>query len=146
MTTHKIQFFAKPWSSAVPAVTTVDEPPIRIEPSVCEEAETFALRVLDDSMVPEFRQGCIILVDPTGHARDGSYVLARVATDENTLSQETDGYVFRQLRRSNKDEQWKLAALNSQYPSDSTAQNLSDIVGVIVQRAGTRRRYHKHYN
>ena len=37
----------------------------RLEPSTCVEGEPFALRVLDDSMQPEFRRGCVIVIDPT---------------------------------------------------------------------------------
>jgi len=130
----------------------------RLEPSTCAEAETFALRVLDDSMQPEFRKGCIILIDPTGRATDGSYVLAKTvsastdgspseyAVDEDTGDAEEllEQYLFRQLRQESKD-QWYLQPLNSDYQSDRVEIALEDIAGVIVQRAGTRRSYHKHY-
>lgn len=108
----------------------------RLEPSTCKEAEPFALRVLDESMQPEFRKGCIILIDPTGRATDGSYVLAN--TTEDT------GPIFRQLCKNEQD-QWILSALNNAYPDTATREDLSDITGVIVQRAGVRRSYHKHY-
>lgn len=112
----------------------------------CTEAETFALRVLDDSMQPEFRQGCIIIIDPTGHATDGSYVLARQA---DGVAEELESYLFRQLRRvphaEHEPVQWQLIPLNDNYPVQPVLSDLSAIVGVIVQRAGIRRRYHKHY-
>jgi len=130
----------------------------RLEPSTCVEAETFALRVLDDSMEPEFRKGCIILIDPTGRARDGCYVLAKVqantdnqdaqqahntppANDESALEQ----YLFRQLKQ-HKNKRWYLQALNDAYRHDIIDVDIHDIEGVIVQRAGTRRSYHKHYD
>jgi len=116
------------------SVATPDDS--RLEPSTCKEAEPFALRVLDDSMQPEFRKGCIILIDPTGRATDGSYVLAN--TTEDT------GPIFRQLCKNEQD-QWILSALNNAYPDTATREDLSDITGVIVQRAGVRRSYHKHY-
>jgi hypothetical protein len=50
-------------------------------------AEPFALRVIGDSMAPEFKDGCIIIIDPEGVISDGCYVLAR----------HEDGYIFRQL-------------------------------------------------
>ncbi|MEE9333534.1 MAG: S24 family peptidase [Granulosicoccaceae bacterium] len=124
----------------------------RLEPSTCTEAETFVLQVLDDSMEPEFRQDCMIVIDPTGHATDGSYVLAqrKQATDPNHTESEgpeklVEQYHFRQLRRDDY-QSWQLCALNDAYPSESTPDDLSEIVGVIVQRAGTRRRYHKRYD
>ena len=49
-------------------------------PSACSDAAPFALRVVDDSMEPEFRRNCIVIIDPTGHARDGAYVLAERIT------------------------------------------------------------------
>lgn len=114
----------------------------RVEPATCTEAEPFALRVLDDSMQPEFRRGCIIVIDPTGRATDGSYVLA----DDGTNSEdETDGMVFRQLRRQPNDG-WLLSALNDQYPDIEISPDLDGVIGVIVQRAGVRRSYHKHYD
>ena len=108
----------------------------RLEPATCKEAEPFALRVLDDTMQPEFRSGCIIVIDPTGRATDGSYVLASTTPDE--------GPVFRQLRKDDRGG-WKLCALNRDYPETITLKNLDGIMGVIVQRAGVRRSYHKHY-
>ena len=103
------------------------------EPTTCTDAEPFALRVLDDSMEPEFKAGCIIIVDPTGRATDGSYVLAEKTSD----------MLFRQLKQNT--DGWSLAPLNEQYASTDTAADLSEIAGVIVQRAGARRSYHKSY-
>lgn len=121
----------------------------RLEPSTCTEAETFVLQVLDDSMEPEFRKHCMIVIDPTGLATDGSYVLARCADNQNSddtpAGDSVEQYHFRQLRKHDS-EQWQLCSLNSAYPSVSTPADFSEIVGVIVQRAGTRRRYHKRYD
>ncbi|MEM7260148.1 MAG: S24 family peptidase, partial [Pseudomonadota bacterium] len=104
------------------------------EPSTCTEAEPFALRVLDNSMEPEFRRGCVIIIDPTGRATDGSYVLVEGQRD----------VLFRQL--SKVDDGWCLRALNQDYPpSHEVADDLSNVLGVIVQRAGVRRSYHKRY-
>lgn len=146
MSTHKIQFVAKPWASSQAASAAPQPAAIPIDAGSCSESETYSLRVLDDSMQPEFRKGCIIIIDPAGLARDGSYVLARTAEVEGVMRDETDGYVFRQLRRSANNENWLLVALNEHYPRELTEEDLSGIAGVIVQRAGTRRRYHKHYD
>ena len=143
----KIQFFKKPTDDIQ-----------RLEPSTCTEAETFVLQVLDDSMEPEFAKHCMIVIDPTGHARDGSYVLAQrpqktetnaaiedVQNAESTASAQVEQYHFRQLRRIDE-QSWRLCSLNTAYPSEATPSDLREIVGVIVQRAGTRRRYHKRYD
>ena len=103
-------------------------------PTTCIEAEPFALRIVDDSMEPEFAAGCIIIVDPTGVAKDGAFVLA-----------EMDGaYIFRKLRRT--DEGDSLVALNDRCPPVPIADGLESIRGVVVQRAGARRSYHKRYD
>ena len=102
-------------------------------PTTCIEAEPFALRVTDDSMEPEFAAGCIIIVDPTGVAKDGAFVLAEI-----------DGaYIFRRLERT--DEGDRLVALNNGYAPVALAAGLAPVRGVVVQRAGARRRYHKRY-
>ena len=98
----------------------------------CSESEPYALRVLGDSMVPEFEHGAIIIVDPAGVIESGSYVVAQ-----------TDGeYTFRQLRIEG--ERYFLKPLNDTYESQEIP-NLKAVVGVVVQKAGTRRKDRKHY-
>ena len=118
--------------------TEMSDPPLAAAgaapPTTCIEAEPFALRVVDDSMEPEFAAGCIIIVDPTGVARDGAFVLAEI-----------DGeYIFRKLERT--DEGDRLVALGDGHASIALAAGLASVRGVVVQRAGARRRYHKRYD
>ena len=103
-------------------------------PTTCIEAEPFALRVTDDSMEPEFAAGCIIIVDPTGVAKDGAFVLAEIGGE----------YIFRRLERAGEGD--RLVALNDGYPPVALAAGLAEVRGVVVQRAGARRRYHKRYD
>lgn len=117
----------------------------RLEPATCTEAESFVLQVLDDTMEPEFRRGCMIIIDPTGRATDGSFVLARRPVAREGANNPVDDYVFRQLRRASESS-WQLQTLNPAYPDETSPVSLQDIVGVIVQRAGVRRSYHKRYN
>lgn len=99
----------------------------------CAASEPYALRVLGDSMVPEFEDGMIIIVDPTGLATDGAYVVA-----------EHDGeYIFRQL--AIEGDRYYLKPLNPEYDALEIG-SLGAVVGVVTQRAGTRRKYHKHYD
>lgn len=104
------------------------------EGSSCSEAEPFALQVIDDSMEPEFERGCIIIIDPTGVVRDGAYVFAVDNKAE---------YIFRQLRIENG--RYILTALNVHYPP-LVISGIEQIEGVITQRAGKRRSYHKRYD
>jgi SOS-response transcriptional repressor LexA len=94
----------------------------------CSAAEPFALMVLGDSMLPEFAEGEIIVIEPEGLARDGSYVLAF-----------HDGeHIFRQL--VNRNGRWCLHPLNPGYP-DAEIADLSAVKGVIIQKQkpGSRR-------
>jgi len=99
----------------------------------CTEAEPFALRVIGDSMEPEFRDGAIIIIDPTGVAKDGAFVIALHKGE----------YIFRQLVIEN--DRKMLKALNGDHPVIPLI-DFSTIEGVVTQRAGTRRRDHKHYD
>ena len=47
--------------------------------SACVSLEPYALRVLDDSMAPDFPAGAIVLVDPGEPAEDGCFVVLRCA-------------------------------------------------------------------
>lgn len=100
--------------------------------SRCASSEPFALRVLGDSMAPEFEHGVIIIVDPAGVATQGAYVVAK----------HEDEHLFRQLVIN--DGQWMLVALQKdQRPIPISGPEA--IVGVVTQRAGRRRSQHKHY-
>lgn len=103
------------------------------EGSSCSESEPFALQVIDQSMEPEFEQGCIIIIDPTGIVRDGAFVFAKDNQDE---------YIFRRLRINAG--RYYLEALQTQYPSLEIRPE--QIQGIVTQRAGKRRSYHKWYD
>ena len=104
-----------------------------MDSSGCASSEPFALRVMGDSMEPEFKDGCIIIIDPSGNAAHGSYVIAEI-----------DGeYIFRQFMQEG--DQYMLKAVNEGYPV-TQLDDVSVVRGVVTQRAGTRRTYHKHYD
>lgn len=101
--------------------------------SSCSESEPFALRVIGDSMGPEFKDGAIIIVDPAGVLENGAYVIA-VQGDE---------YIFRQLVVEG--DKMSLRALNDAYPNLPLPGGANDIKGVVIQQAGRRRKDRKHY-
>ena len=88
--------------------------------------ESFALRVIGDTMAPEFKDGCIIIIDPSGIVSDGSFVLAR----------HNDEYIFRQLVYG--DGVYYLKTLQEGHETIEL-QSLTAVEGVITQRAGRRR-------
>lgn len=100
----------------------------------CAGGESFALMVMGFSMAPEFLEGEIIIIEPEGLAKHGSYVLAKHPRDE---------WTFRQLIRDGAS--WLLHPLNPEF-EDEPLQNFSDIGGVIIQKAlPGRRRASKFY-
>jgi SOS-response transcriptional repressor LexA len=102
----------------------------------CSGGESYALRVLGDEMLPEFAEGEIIVVEPDGALKDGSFVVAQV-----------DGrWTFRQLLR--RAEGWVLHALNPARSdlADLPLPDLSAVHGVVIQKAVPgRRRLTKFY-
>ena len=91
----------------------------------CGSTEPFALQVRDDSMEPEFKNGCIIIIDPAGFIEHHCYVLALI---EN-------GYIFRQL--AIEEDTWYLQPLNEAYKHERRKIDKDAVKGVIVQQAGS---------
>ena len=98
----------------------------------CASGELYALRVIGDSMEPEFQDGSIIIIDPTGVLKDGSYVVA-IHNDE---------YIFRQYRKH--EGKHYLTALNEAYDTVEI-QGTDSVKGIIIQQAGKRRKDRKFY-
>jgi DNA polymerase V len=96
----------------------------------CSGGESFALRVLGDDMAPEFNEGEIIIVEPDGALKDGSFVLAKHAGE----------WILRQLRR--RGEGWTLHALNPTRSDlgDLPLPDLGAVHGVVIQKAVPGRR------
>jgi SOS-response transcriptional repressor LexA len=104
------------------------------ETSSCAGAEPYALMVLGDSMQPEFTEGEIIVVEPEGYAKDGSYVIAYLENAEK----EDEKYIFRQLVQH--PEGWMLKPLNPLYPNIPIDNIASVVKGVVVQKKKPGRR------
>ena len=98
----------------------------------CTAAEPFALRVIGDNMLPEFKDGQIIIVDPAYPPCHGAFVVVHYRGE----------YLFGQLRKQN-DRQW-LHYLNDEQESFELLEPF-ECKGVVIQRAG-RRKDIKHYD
>jgi DNA polymerase V len=94
--------------------------------------EPFALRVIGDVMAPEFNDGSIIIIDPSGVVKDGSYVLVRQGEE----------YIFRQLEFGA--DGYYLKALQDGHEVIELP-DLTAIEGVIIQQGARRRADRKHY-
>ena len=102
------------------------------QPGCSDTTEPFALRVIGDTMLPEFKDGHIIIVDPSHPLCDGAYAVIEYA-----------GEVLFGLF-SNKNSTPTLHYLNT----DQAPLELSGpfrAKGVVVQRSNGRRRDIKHY-
>jgi len=99
----------------------------------CSALEPYALRVLGDSMEPEFPDGCVVIVDPGHTPRDGSYVVVEYAGD----------VFFRQLVFDG--ERRFLKPLNPKYGGFELVPPYT-VRGGVVQQAGRRRSQRKHYD
>ena len=96
----------------------------------CSGGEAFALRVLGEDMLSEFREGDIVVIEPDGALKDGCFVLARPGGE----------WTLRQLVRSGAG--WKLQALNparADVPEVALA-DLSCVHGLVIQKAVPGRR------
>jgi len=123
----------KPFPIPVRAADTSNSSEPQPDLGQCAEAEPYALMVLGDSMQPEFMHGEIIVIEPTGLAHDGSFVIA----DAN------DELIFRQLVKH--PEGWMLKPVNPLYPN-IPIENLDPIKGVIVlKKIPGKRKEAKHY-
>ncbi len=101
--------------------------------SSCGSSEPFALSVIGNDMAPEFQDGHIIVIDPSGRIKNGCYVVA------NT----NDEFIFRQLFIEGG--RYILRATQPGF-DEIVLNSCDDIVGVISQRSGRRRKEHKRYD
>lgn len=99
--------------------------------SGCSGGEAFALRVLGEDMLPEFREGDIIIVEPDGALKDGCFVLACPGGD----------WMLRQLAR--RGDGWVLRVLNPAACTVAPEIPLADLAvvhGLVIQKAVPGRR------
>ena len=94
----------------------------------CGSTEPFALQVTDNSMEPEFKKDCIIIIDPNGLAEHGAYVFAQV---EN-------GFIFRQLVI--EDGVHYIQPLHEDYMHEKCEISITEIKGVITSQSGNKGR------
>jgi SOS-response transcriptional repressor LexA len=113
--------------AVVPATKDADT-----EIGSCAELEPFALRVVGDSMAPEFLDGHVIILDPGLPATHGAFVV---------LEHEGETHFGQFHVEAGKK---LLKPLNSTYPVLAVARN-DRILGVVTQRSGARRRDSKRY-
>lgn len=95
----------------------------------------FGLIVQGDSMLPEFKEGDRILIDPDVQPKPGDFVVARTNNGEVTFKK------YRPKRISERgDEVFGLVPLNEDYATIWSDEVPCTIVGVLVEHRRQRRR------
>lgn len=96
---------------------------------------TFALWVRGDSMLPQFKEGDLIIVDPDEAPQPGDFVVAKNGSDEAT---------FKKYRPRGIDESgnqvFELVPLNEDFPSMHSDRQHIEIIGVMVEHRAFRKR------
>lgn len=101
-------------------------------PTQCTDAESYALRVIGDDFAPQLPDGCVVIVDPGITPRSGQYVVAEI-DDGVSL-----GVAVEQSGN------WKLHTRG--IACTGVELQPEQIRGVVVQRAGRRRRDHLRFD
>ncbi len=95
----------------------------------------FALEIKGDSMLPEFKPGDRVIIDPVIQPQPGDYVVAKNGEDEAT---------FKKYRPRGVNERgdvvFELVPLNEDYPSMRSDVTPIRIVGTMVEHRKYRRR------
>jgi SOS-response transcriptional repressor LexA len=97
-------------------------------------SHTFALTIQGDSMLPEFREGDVIIIDPEVKPNPGDFVVAKNGNEQAT---------FKKYRPRGLSEQGvqviELVPLNEDYPSLRSDRTPIQIIGTMMEH----RRYRK---
>jgi SOS-response transcriptional repressor LexA len=114
-------------SRQIPIAVSVN-PAAQTTPTQCTDAESYALRVIGDDFAPQLPDGCVVIIDPGVAPRSGQYVVAEI-NDGISLGvavERAGDWVFhpRGIDR------------------EGVVLQAAQIRGVVVQRAGRRRRDH----
>lgn len=80
-------------------------------------ASSFAMKIKDESMSPEFRAGDIVIIDPESKPIPGDYVVYLMAKDEEVVLRK-----YKQLSASRDTAHFELIALNKDW-ADVTVNN-----------------------
>lgn len=110
--------------------TTVDEDFEMIPSNVMASEYSFYLRISGDSMLPRFKDGDLVLIDPTIAPTPGKFVAAINGDDEATFKQ------YRELGYRNEYgvPHFELVPLNSMFPTLSTVNQEIRVIGVAVEK------------
>lgn len=107
--------------------TDVDAVLISVSAALLPELsdDAFALRMVDESMVPEIRAGDVLIVDPCTKPRPGDFVVSLLKYGKEVTIRK-----YKQLSASNDMEEYELVTLNNDWANIRVGSN--DIQAQII--------------
>lgn len=99
-------------------------------------ADTFALRIRGESMLPEFRHGDIVVIDPSIAPQPEDFVVGKGESGEATFKR----YHRRGIDPANGLLRFDLVPLNDAYETLHSSEQYLEIVGTMVEHHRYRRR------
>ncbi len=90
-------------------------------------ADAFALKILDASMVPEFRINDVLVIDPAVLPKPGDFVVLKIAGKNDVI-------VCQYKKLSYTSSEFELMTLNDNWPNIKVSDDAEvKIIGVVVQ-------------
>lgn len=96
---------------------------------------TFALRIVGDSMEPDFKAGDVIIVDPEVEPTPGEFVVAKNGEHEATFKKYRPTFIGEDGKQH-----FELVPLNNDYPTMNSAVRHIQIIGTMVEHRIYRRK------
>lgn len=96
---------------------------------------TFGLRIKGDSMLDEFKEGDVVIIDPAVQALPGDFVVAKNTEEEATFKK------YRPRGTNERGEMiFELVPLNDDYPTLQSERDHLAVIGVMIEHRKYRRR------
>ena len=90
-------------------------------------ADTFALKMSNDSMIPEFRPNDILVIDPSGIPEPGNYVAVKV-------NGKLEAIICQYKKISYTSSEFELLTLNDHWPNIKVIDGVDvEIIGKVIQ-------------
>ncbi|HBD7093882.1 TPA: helix-turn-helix domain-containing protein [Legionella pneumophila] len=89
----------------------------------------FAIKMVDDSMMPDIRVGDVLIVEPDSEPKPGDIVVAQIEAEEEVIVRK-----YKQLSASKNATEYELATLNNDWADIQVGPNKiqAEIIGCIV--------------